>query len=133
MVDFGAEIVPPPVHMPTIRWLSASIAWIRASSDPVRGWIFLNVLPRLNTDSNTAPFIDLNVVQSSQNVLQNTTSLKPDIWLQFYTVCDQYCNFCLLPEQKAISTTIISIHLDTDVTALKLATLDLNRSRIVTC
>ena len=56
-VDIGADIVPPPVHMPTIRWLSASMAWIRASNEPVRGWIWMgfNVLPRQNTHIAKTP------------------------------------------------------------------------------
>jgi len=55
MVDFGADItLPPPVHVPTIRRLSASIACIRASSDPVRGWICFHelLLNKLNADIN---------------------------------------------------------------------------------
>jgi len=56
MVDAGTDMVPPPVHMPTMRWLSASIAWIRASSDPVRGWIFFHVLLRQNTYINMTSF-----------------------------------------------------------------------------
>lgn len=58
IVDFGADNALPAAHMPTIRWLSASIAWMRASNEPVRGWTGLDMqLLRLHVHINKTSFL----------------------------------------------------------------------------
>jgi len=68
-VDFGADSILPAAHMPTIRWLSASIAWMRASSEPVRGWKGFTVLLRLNAHINkTSFFLWLHMIKLHNDV-----------------------------------------------------------------
>jgi len=57
MVDLGVDNELPAEHMPTIRWLSASIAWMRASSEPVRGCRGFTMLLRLNAHINKTGYV----------------------------------------------------------------------------
>lgn len=73
MVDLGADKVLLPLHMPMIRWLSASIAWMRASREPVRGWIGLQVLLVLaNTQQQTVLQNTVQKCRSEKKQLQAT-------------------------------------------------------------
>ena len=100
MVDFGGDNALPAAHMPTIRWLSASIAWMRASSEPVRGCRGFNVLLMLNADINRTSYLH--------------AMAAPDKILLQYTIRDR-CNSTGLQIMLFLAMTInITLLSDTD-------------------